>query len=120
MTGGASDYSSECIGVSSVMTDAFRCTKPGTGKNIILGLNESNEPVRLPSFEILYGKHVMGSLFEGIKPKMDIPILAEKCMNKELVLGRLITHEVGLQDINTAFHLLLQGKSLRSIIWMDK
>uniref|UniRef100_A0A0A9FV20 Pco147721a n=1 Tax=Arundo donax TaxID=35708 RepID=A0A0A9FV20_ARUDO len=28
MTGGGADYSFECIGVSSVMTDAFRSTKP--------------------------------------------------------------------------------------------
>jgi Zn-dependent alcohol dehydrogenase len=27
MTGGGVDYSFECIGVPSVMTDAFRCTK---------------------------------------------------------------------------------------------
>jgi len=70
--------------------------------------------------EFLYGKCVMGALFGGIKPKTDIPILAEKCMNKELELEKLVTHEVGLDDINTAFDLLLQGKSLRCIIWMDK
>ncbi|TVU48120.1 hypothetical protein EJB05_07745, partial [Eragrostis curvula] len=119
LTGGGADYSFECIGVSSVMTDAFRSIKPGNGKTIILGLEKDSEPVCLPSIELLFGKCVMGSLFGGIKPKTDIPILAEKCMNKELELDGLITHEVGLQDINTAFDLLLQGKSLRCIIWMD-
>ncbi|XP_062213567.1 alcohol dehydrogenase-like 2 [Phragmites australis] len=120
MTGGGADYSFECIGVSSVMTDAFRSTKPGKGKTIILGLERDSEPVCLPSIELLYGKCVMGSLFGGIKPKTDIPILAGKCMNKELELDGLVTHEVGLQDINKAFELLLQGKSLRCIIWMNK
>ncbi|KAL6645230.1 hypothetical protein ACP70R_016838 [Stipagrostis hirtigluma subsp. patula] len=120
MTGGGVDYSFECIGVSSVMTDAFRSTKAvGNGKTIILGLEKDAQPICLPSFELLYGKCVMGSLFGGIKPKIDIPILAQKCMNKELELDELITHEVGLKDINKAFDLLLEGKSLRCIIWMD-
>jgi S-(hydroxymethyl)glutathione dehydrogenase/alcohol dehydrogenase len=39
---------------------------------------------------------------------------------QELELDKFITHEVPLKDINTAFDLLLQGKSLRCTIWMDK
>ncbi|GJN08827.1 hypothetical protein PR202_ga26784 [Eleusine coracana subsp. coracana] len=120
LAGGGADYSFECIGLSSVMTDAFRCIKQGKGKTIILGTEQNSEPVCLPSIELLFGKCVMGSLFGGIKPKIDIPILAQKCMNKELELEGLITHEIGLQDINKAFDLLLQGKSLRCVIWMDK
>ncbi|PAN51150.1 hypothetical protein PAHAL_9G574100 [Panicum hallii] len=120
LTGGGADYSFECIGVSSVMTDAFTSTKPGKGKTIILGLEKDNEPISLPSLDLLSGKCVMGSYFGGLKPKTDVPTLAQKCMNKELELDGLVTHEVGLQEINTAFDLLLQGKSLRCIIWMDK
>ncbi|RLN42162.1 alcohol dehydrogenase-like 2 [Panicum miliaceum] len=120
LTGGGADYSFECIGVSSVMTDAFTSTKPGKGKTIILGLEKDNKPISLPSLDLLSGKCVMGSYFGGLKPKTDVPILARKCMNKELELDGLVTHEVGLQEINTAFDLLLQGKSLRCIIWMDK
>ncbi|VAH97973.1 unnamed protein product [Triticum turgidum subsp. durum] len=120
MTGGGADYCFECIGAASVMTEAFRSAKQGNGKTVILGLEKDGKPISLPSIEFLFGKCVMGSLFGGMKPKTDIPILAEKCMNKELELEKLITHEVGLQEINTAFDLLLQGKSLRCIIWMDK
>ncbi|XP_024316514.1 alcohol dehydrogenase-like 2 isoform X2 [Brachypodium distachyon] len=120
MTGGGADYCFECIGLASVMTDAFRSCKQGKGKTVILGVEQDGKPICLPAFEFLFGKCVMGSLFGGIKPKTDIPILAEKCMNKELELEKLITHELDLQDINTAFDLLVQGKSLRCIIWMEK
>lgn len=54
----------------------------GTGKTVILGVEKESKPICLPSIEFLFGKCVMGSLFGGIKPKTDIPILAEKCMNK--------------------------------------
>ncbi|VAH97970.1 unnamed protein product [Triticum turgidum subsp. durum] len=82
MTGGGADYCFECIGAASVMTEAFRSAKQGNGKTVILGLEKDGKPISLPSIEFLFGKCVMGSLFGGMKPKTDIPILAEKCMNK--------------------------------------
>ena len=39
---------------------------------------------------------------------------------QELNLDEFVTHELDFQDINKAFDLLIQGKSLRCIIWMDK
>ena len=94
--------------------------RQGNGKTIILGLGNQTDLLCVPALELLFGKCLMGSALGGIKPKTDIPILAEKCMSKELELDGLVTHEVGLREINTAFDLLLQGKSLRCIIWMDK
>ncbi|PUZ42453.1 hypothetical protein GQ55_9G583600 [Panicum hallii var. hallii] len=120
MTGGGVDYSFECVGLPSVMTDAFRSTRTGNGKTIILGLGNQTDLLCVPALELLFGKCLIGSALGGIKPKTDIPILAEKCMSRELELDGLVTHEVGLREINTAFDLLLQGKSLRCIIWMDK
>jgi len=92
----------------------------GWGKTVILGVDGSAAPISVPSFDIMRGRSVTGSLFGGIKPKTDIPILAKKCMDKELQLDALVTHELGLQELNTAFDLLLQGKCLSCIIWMDK
>ncbi|XP_052150416.1 alcohol dehydrogenase-like 7 [Oryza glaberrima] len=120
MTDGGADYCFECIGLASVMSDAFRSSREGWGKTIILGVEMHGAPLSIPSLEILNGKCVMGSLFGGVKPKQDIPILADKYLNKELELDKFITHEVPLKDINTVFDLLLQGKSLRCTIWMDK
>ncbi|CAL4937990.1 unnamed protein product [Urochloa decumbens] len=120
MTGGGVDCSFECVGVPSVMTDAFRSTKLGNGKTIVLGMGKETDQLCVPALELLFGKSVIGSALGGIKPKTDIPIIAKKCMNKELELDGLVTHEVGLGEINTAFDLMLQGKSLRCIIWMGK
>uniref|UniRef100_A0A0D3FET7 Uncharacterized protein n=1 Tax=Oryza barthii TaxID=65489 RepID=A0A0D3FET7_9ORYZ len=101
MTDGGADYCFECIGLASVMSDAFRSSREGWGKTIILGVEMHGAPLSIPSLEILNGKCVMGSLFGGVKPKQDIPILADKYLNKELELDKFITHEVPLKDINT-------------------
>ncbi|CAN6290398.1 unnamed protein product [Urochloa humidicola] len=120
MTDGGADYCFECIGLAALMNDAFQSSREGWGKTIILGVEMHGAPLSIPALQILHGKSVIGSLFGGVKPKEDIPILADKYLNKELELDKFITHEVGLKDINEAFDLLLQGKSVRCTIWMDK
>ncbi|URE18196.1 leucine rich repeat domain containing protein [Musa troglodytarum] len=120
MTGGGADYCFECIGLASLMQDAFLSCRPGWGKTIILGLEMHLSPISINTVEILQGKSIIGSLLGGIKPKTDIPILMNRYLNKELHLDEFITHEVGFHDINKAFELLMAGKSLRCIIWMDR
>ncbi|XP_010025906.2 alcohol dehydrogenase-like 2 isoform X1 [Eucalyptus grandis] len=120
ITDGGADYSFECVGLASVMADAFNSSREGGGKTVILGVESRGAPLSLGSYEILRGRTVVGSYFGGLKPKSDVPLLAQKYLDQELNLDDFITQEVSFQDINTAFDLLLQGKSLRCIIWMDR
>lgn len=120
ITDGGADYCFECIGLASLMKDAFDCSREGWGKTVILGVEMHGSDLNVNSYQILRGRSVMGSLFGGLKPKSDIPILAKKYLDKELRLDEFITHEVNFQDINKAFEFLSQGKSIRCIIWMDK
>ncbi|MCL7032280.1 hypothetical protein MKW94_016271 [Papaver nudicaule] len=120
MTDGGADYCFECIGLASLMNDAFSSCRDGWGKTIILGVEMHGAPLSINTYELLKGKRIEGSLFGGIKAKTDIPLLAQSYLNKELHLNEFITHEIDFEDINTAFDLLIQGKSLRCIIWMNK
>ncbi|KAL5705145.1 hypothetical protein ACHQM5_023486 [Ranunculus cassubicifolius] len=120
MTEGGADFCFECIGLASLMNDAFNSCRWGWGKTIILGVEMHGAPLAVNSYEILQGKSIVGSLFGGIKPKLDIPLLVKSYIDKEFHINDIITHEVGFDDINQAFDLLAQGKSLRCIIWMDK
>ncbi|XP_044510564.1 alcohol dehydrogenase-like 2 [Mangifera indica] len=120
MTAGGADYCFECIGLASVIEEAFSSSREGWGKTVILGMVMPGTPLSLSGFELLRGRSVCGSLFGGLKPKTDLPLLAQKYLNKELHLDDFITHQVSFIDINKAFELLLEGKSLRCIIWMDR
>ncbi|KAK1308154.1 Alcohol dehydrogenase-like 5 [Acorus calamus] len=120
MTNGGADYTFECIGLASLMNEAFESSRPGWGKTIILGVEMHGAPISISTLEILKGRSIVGSLFGGIKTKSDIPILVKRYLDKELHLDPFITHEISFTDINKAFDLLLQGKSLRCIIWMEK
>ncbi|KAL5982284.1 hypothetical protein ACLOJK_016355 [Asimina triloba] len=109
------------LGITHFINPAEHGDKPtseGWGKTIILGVEV--QPITIHPGEILKGRSIIGSLFGGIKAKEDIPTLIKWYMAKELHLDEFITHQVSLQDINKAFDLLIQGKSIRCIIWMDK
>ncbi|KAH9756480.1 alcohol dehydrogenase-like 2 [Citrus sinensis] len=110
MTDGGADYCFECIGLASVMNDAFNSSREGWGKTVILGVEMHGSPISLNSIEILKGRSVCGTFFGGLKPKSDIATLAQKYLDKELNLDEFITHEVSFHDINKAFDLLLEGK----------
>ncbi|XP_019190376.1 PREDICTED: alcohol dehydrogenase-like 1 isoform X1 [Ipomoea nil] len=89
------------------------------GCTIILGMEMHGKPISINPYELLAERTIIGCLFGGIKPKVDVPVLAQKYMQKELNLEGFKTHEVKFEDINQAFDLLEQKKSLRCIIWMD-
>nr|GLL37069.1 alcohol dehydrogenase-like 7 [Ipomoea trifida] len=121
MTGGGADYCFECVGEATLMQEAYASCRKGWGKTVVLGNGKPGTQVSLSSFEVLHsGKTLTGKLFGGLKPKSDIPVLAKRYTDGELQLDKFVTHEVGFEDINKAFDLLIQGKSVKCLIWMDK
>ncbi|KAL5557775.1 hypothetical protein UlMin_033986 [Ulmus minor] len=121
MTGGGADYCFECVGISLLVEQAWECCRKGWGKTIMVGVDKPGTKLSLNSFDVLHkGKSLMGSLYGGLKPKSDIPILLERYVNKELQLDEFVTHELKFEEINKAFELLIEGKSLRCVMWMNK
>ncbi|CAI9109886.1 OLC1v1009812C1 [Oldenlandia corymbosa var. corymbosa] len=126
MTDGGADYCFECVGTASLVHEAYAsCRKlysnAGWGKTVVIGVDKPDSQLIFKSAEVLQsGITLQGSAYGGLKPKLDIPVLVQRCLKKELELGKFVTHEVGLEDVNKAFDLLIEGKSLRCVIWMNK
>lgn len=121
MTNGGADYCFECVGRASLVQEAFACCRTGWGKTIVLGVDKPGAQLTFTSHEILHsGKTLTGSLFGGIKPRSDISTLVKRYLDKELQLDEFVTHEMKFDDINKAFELLIQGKCIRCVMWMDK
>ncbi|CAL5190377.1 unnamed protein product [Lathyrus oleraceus] len=121
MTGGGADYCFECVGMASLVHEAYASCRKGWGKTIVLGVDKPESMLSLNCNGVLVqGKTLMGSLYGRLKPKSDVPILLKRYMNKELKLDEFVTHEVEFKDINKAFDLLVKGECLRCVIWMDK
>ncbi|GMH18916.1 hypothetical protein Nepgr_020757 [Nepenthes gracilis] len=121
MTDEGADYCFECVGLASLVQEAFDCCRKGWGKTIVLGVDKPGSQLTFSSFDVLLsGKIITGALFGGLKAKSDIPILVKKYINKELQLDEFVTHEMKFEDVNKAFELLVAGKCLRCVLWMEK
>ncbi|KAL5577423.1 hypothetical protein UlMin_019122 [Ulmus minor] len=116
LTGGMGvDYCFECSGVPSLISEALDATKLGKGKTVIIGLANVTS-VQINLLTLLCGRTLKGSIFGGLRPKADLPLLIEKCKNKEIKLDELLTHEVALSDIDKAFQLLEQQDCIKVLI----
>ncbi|KAL0799080.1 hypothetical protein Bca101_054255 [Brassica carinata] len=84
MTEGGVDYSFECIGLTSLMEEAFNSTR-------------TMLPISLGSHDLLRGRTICGTLFGGLKPKLDIPILVDSYLKKQ-------------------YHLENEGKQVKEVV----
>lgn len=116
MTGGGVGYSFECIGNVHVMRDALECTHMGWGVSTIIGVAGAGQEISTRPFQLVTGRTWKGTAFGGVKGRSELPGYVDRYMNGEIELDTMVTHTMGLEDINNAFDLMHQGKSIRSVI----
>ena len=116
MTDGGVDYSFECIGNVKVMRAALECCHKGWGESIIIGVAGAGEEISTRPFQLVTGRVWKGSAFGGVKGRTELPGYVAKAEKGEIPLDVFITHEMPLEDINKAFDLMHEGKSIRTVI----
>ncbi|WP_235727475.1 S-(hydroxymethyl)glutathione dehydrogenase/class III alcohol dehydrogenase [Kangiella shandongensis] len=116
MTDGGVDYSFECIGNVDVMRSALECCHKGWGESVIIGVAGAGQEISTRPFQLVTGRVWKGTAFGGVKGRSELPDYVERYMNGEFKLNDFITHTMKLEDINDAFDLMHEGKSIRSVI----
>ena len=116
LTGGGVDYSFECIGNVKVMRQALECCHKGWGESIIIGVAGAGEEISTRPFQLVTGRVWRGSAFGGARGRTDVPKIVDWYMRGKINIDDLITHVMPLEEINTAFDLMHEGKSIRSVI----
>jgi len=120
MTDGGVDYSFECIGNVNVMRSALECCHKGWGESIIIGVAGAGQEISTRPFQLVTGRVWRGTAFGGVKGRSELPDYVERYLGGEFKLDDFITHTMALENINEAFNLMHEGKSIRSVIHMDK
>ena len=116
MTDGGVDFSFECIGNVNVMRQALECCHKGWGESVIIGVAEAGAEIATRPFQLVTGRVWRGSAFGGVRGRTELPGYVERYMKGEFALSDFITHTMPLEEINTAFDLMHEGKSIRSVI----
>lgn len=116
LTGGGVDYSFECIGNVDVMRQALECTHKGWGESLIIGVAGAGKEISTRPFQLVTGRVWRGSAFGGARGRTDVPKIVDWYMDGKINIDDLITHTMPLDEINTAFDLMHEGKSIRSVV----
>ncbi|MEZ7831066.1 MAG: S-(hydroxymethyl)glutathione dehydrogenase/class III alcohol dehydrogenase [Gammaproteobacteria bacterium] len=116
LTGGGVDYSFECIGNTTTMRQALECTHKGWGESYIIGVAGAGQEISTRPFQLVTGRSWKGTAFGGARGRSDVPKIVDWYMNGKIQIDPLITHTMPLEDINKAFDLMHEGKSIRSVV----
>jgi S-(hydroxymethyl)glutathione dehydrogenase/alcohol dehydrogenase len=116
LTSGGADFSFECIGNVHTMRQALECCHRGWGESIIIGVAASGQEIATRPFQLVTGRVWKGTAFGGARGRTDVPKIVDWYMEGKIRIDELITHTMKLEDINTAFDLMHEGKSIRSVV----
>ena len=116
LTEGGADYSFECIGNVETMRQALECCHRGWGVSVIIGVAGAGQEISTRPFQLVTGRVWKGTAFGGAKSRRDVPKIVDWYMDGKIEIDPMITHTMGLDNINDAFDLMHEGKSVRSVI----
>jgi S-(hydroxymethyl)glutathione dehydrogenase/alcohol dehydrogenase len=116
LTDGGVDYSFECIGNVNIMRSALECCHKGWGESTIIGVAGSGQEISTRPFQLVTGRVWRGTAFGGVRGRTELPGYVDRYLSGDIRIDEMVTHTMGLEDINEAFDLMHEGKSIRSVI----
>lgn len=116
MTDGGVDYSFECVGNVELMRVALESCHKGWGESVIIGVAGAGQEISTRPFQLVTGRVWRGSAFGGVKGRSQLPGYVERYLSGDIKVEPFISKTMPLDHINTAFDLMHQGKTIRSVV----
>jgi S-(hydroxymethyl)glutathione dehydrogenase/alcohol dehydrogenase len=115
-TSGGPDVCVEAIGLPATIEAAVSCL-PAGGTAVLVGMT----PFRArASFEVFPfvdgGRRIVGSNYGSAVPTEDFPRYAALHLAGRLPIERLVTEQIGLDEIERAFGRMRRGEGVRSVV----
>lgn len=116
LTKGGADHTFECVGNVHLMRQALECCHKGWGVSTIVGVAGAGKEIATRPFQLVTGRVWQGSAFGGARGRTDVPKIVDWYMDGKINIDDLITHVMPIEQINDAFDLMHEGKSIRSVV----
>ena len=113
---GGADYSFVCVGNVNLMRSALECCHKGWGESVIIGVAGAGQEISTRPFQLVTGRVWRGTAFGGVRGRSELPGYVDKYMAGLINIDDMVTHTMGLDEINSAFDLMHEGKSIRSVV----
>lgn len=118
LTGDGVDYAFEAIGLKPTTELAFAMLRPG-GAAVVVGMIPPGITLDIPGVDFMYEKRLLGSLMGSNNFRTDMPRYAQLYQQGRLKLDELISKQLPLEEVNSAFDEMKRGSVARSIIVFD-
>jgi len=116
LTRGGADYTFDATGNVNVMRTALESAHKGWGESIIIGVAPAGAEITTRPFQLVTGRSWRGTAFGGARGRTDVPKIVDWYMAGKIEIDPMITHTMALDDINTGFDLMHEGKSIRAVV----
>ncbi|MCW2990260.1 MAG: zinc-binding dehydrogenase [Solirubrobacterales bacterium] len=116
ITGGGAEHVIETVGNAGVLADAYAATRRG-GTTVTVGLPHPEQMLSIPAVSLVAEeKTLRGSYLGSSVPARDIPRFVALHQAGKLPVERLLTHRLGLDEINEGFDRLASGEAVRQAV----
>ena len=116
LTGGGADYTFDATGNVAVMRQALESAHKGWGESIVIGVAPAGAEIATRPFQLVTGRVWRGTAFGGARGRTDVPRIVDWYMDGKIEIDPMITHTMGLDEINRGFDLMHAGESIRSVV----
>ena len=116
LTKGGGDYTFDSTGNVGVMRNALEAAHKGWGESVIIGVAPAGAEISTRPFQLVTGRVWRGTAFGGARGRTDVPQIVDWYMDGKIEIDPMITHTMGLDDINKGFDLMHAGESIRSVV----
>ena len=116
LTGGGADQVVETVGDERVLAEAYAATRRG-GTTVTVGLPDPSRMLSIPAVSLVAEERTLrGSYLGSSVPARDIPEFIALYGQGRLPVDRLLTHRLGLDDLNEGFDRLARGEGVRQAV----
>ncbi len=106
----------EAVGTARAFETAVALTAPG-GRTVTVGLPHPDARASIsPLALVAEGRSIVGSYLGNAVPGRDIPRFVDLWRAGRLPVDALISHRVGLSELNLALDRLTAGAALRQVV----
>ena len=119
VTGGGADYAFECVGLGSVVAQAYGSLRKG-GTAVVVGVAPPKDTTTIRTASLTFEeKTLTGSYYGSSRPRDDVPRLLSLYRGGRLRLDELITRTYRIDEAPQAFDDIAQGRNARGVIVFD-
>ena len=116
LSGGGAEVGLECAGVVSALEFTWGATRRG-GRTVTVGLPHPSQQLSISPVQLVAEERTLqGSYLGSCVPSRDIPAYVRLYQSGRLSVDRLLTHRLGLSEINEGFERLARGEAFRQVI----